>query len=322
MKRIVYLDIITGLLIIHMVWGHILRFANWVNTDLYHYSSLLFTFFMPWFFFKSGMFLHSDFLKMTQSSVKSLLVPFVEFSLLGILVKTGIDLFMDGDFTICHSVIENLRFLFWNGSFSGNQPLWFLLSLCVVRILGSLILKLSSSTDFGGIMLVAISVCAFAMAFFLRGKICPLIFQNCSSGLFFLLMGYLLRNVQFKTAIGIASLILYIQICSLCPVVIDMRGNCVEYGSYAIWPFSCLAGIIAINNLFKRTQISCTFLSRLGENSLFVYVWHWIPLILFQFVNNTLLRVHKPVELLLLYSFVCVSFLIVLYGIRFIIAKK
>ena len=56
MKRIVSLDIITGILIIHMIFGHIMRFAHCIDTDLYHYTSILLSFFMPWFFFKSGMF--------------------------------------------------------------------------------------------------------------------------------------------------------------------------------------------------------------------------------------------------------------------------
>lgn len=322
MKRIIYLDTITGLLIIHMVWGHILRFANLVNTDLYHYSSLLFSFFMPWFFFKSGMFLHSDWLKTIQKSIKSLLIPFVKFSLIGVLVKIGIDSVMESDFTIDNCVVDNLRFFFWNGSFSGNQPLWFLLSLCFVRVLGSLILKLSLSISFSWQLLVLIGVCAFIMAFFLHGKICPLTIQNCSAGLFFFLMGYLFRNAQFKNRIGIASLLLYISICCIYPVVIDMRGNSVEFGSYVIWPFSSLTGIIAMNYVFKRIPVTCSCLSKIGEKSLFVYVWHWIPLIVTQFANNTILRIEEPIELLFIYTFACVSFLFILYYMKIILLSN
>lgn len=203
MKRIVSLDIITGILIIHMIFGHIMRFAHCIDTDLYHYTSILLSFFMPWFFFKSGMFLHSDCLKTIKSSLKSLILPFIKFSFLGLCINTCIELFDNQDFNLGKYLIDNVRFLFWNGSFSSNQPLWFLLTLCVVRILGSYTLKISGKI--GSIeqkVIFGLALFSFTIAYFLKGKIVPLTIQNSASGYFFFLMGYLLRDIQFKSLHG------------------------------------------------------------------------------------------------------------------------
>lgn len=48
------LDWISGLLILHMIIGHI---AGWVGID-YVVNQILF-FFMPWFFFKGGCFINT-----------------------------------------------------------------------------------------------------------------------------------------------------------------------------------------------------------------------------------------------------------------------
>lgn len=203
MKRIVSLDIITGILIIHMIFGHIMRFAHCIDTDLYHYTSILLSFFMPWFFFKSGMFLHSDCLKTIESSLKSLILPLIKFSFLGLCVDICIKLFDKQDFNLGQYLIDNVRFLFWNGSFSSNQPLWFLLTLGVVRILGSYTLKISRKI--GSIeqkVIFSLALFSLMIAYFLKGKIVPLTIQNSASGYFFFLMGYLLRDIQFKSLHG------------------------------------------------------------------------------------------------------------------------
>lgn len=311
MKRIVSLDIITGILIIHMIFGHIMRFAHCIDTDLYHYTSILLSFFMPWFFFKSGMFLHSDCLKTIESSLKSLILPLIKFSFLGLCIDICIKLFDKQDFNLGQYLIDNVRFLFWNGSFSSNQPLWFLLTLGVVRILGSYTLKISRKI--GSIeqkVIFSLALFSLMIAYFLKGKIVPLTIQNSASGYFFFLMGYLLRDIQFKSLHGGAlSLILYLIITFLCPVVVDMRGNSLEWGKYILWPFSALTGIVAINYWFKKLNVNSKILSYIGERSLIFYVWHWIPLVIFQFLNNRYLLINEQFVLLFVYSIVSICFL-------------
>lgn len=69
------LDWISGLLILHMIIGHI---AGWVEMD-YPVNNILF-FFMPWFFFKGGMFhRHKEWKVELNKSFKRLIIPFIVF---------------------------------------------------------------------------------------------------------------------------------------------------------------------------------------------------------------------------------------------------
>jgi fucose 4-O-acetylase-like acetyltransferase len=53
------IDVIAGILLIHMVLGHVFQFAKLTDCRFYHWMDVLF-FFMPWFFFKSGMFFNKN----------------------------------------------------------------------------------------------------------------------------------------------------------------------------------------------------------------------------------------------------------------------
>ena len=54
-KRQSHIDAISGLLIINMILGHCIQMADCRDIPLYSWMDSL-SFFMPWFFFKSGMF--------------------------------------------------------------------------------------------------------------------------------------------------------------------------------------------------------------------------------------------------------------------------
>lgn len=54
-KRQRHIDAISGLLIINMILGHCIQMADCRDIPLYSWMDSL-SFFMPWFFFKSGMF--------------------------------------------------------------------------------------------------------------------------------------------------------------------------------------------------------------------------------------------------------------------------
>ena len=49
------IDSVAGLLIIHMILGHCIQVTDCRDLTLYKWMQVL-SFFMPWFFFKSGMF--------------------------------------------------------------------------------------------------------------------------------------------------------------------------------------------------------------------------------------------------------------------------
>ena len=59
-----HIDAIAGLLIINMILGHCIQMTDCREIPLYSWMNAL-SFFMPWFFFKSGMFYREKSLKDT-----------------------------------------------------------------------------------------------------------------------------------------------------------------------------------------------------------------------------------------------------------------
>lgn len=51
-----YLDVVCGIMISWMILGHIIANCDLKESMFYTIGNRLFPFFMPWFFFKSGMF--------------------------------------------------------------------------------------------------------------------------------------------------------------------------------------------------------------------------------------------------------------------------
>ena len=69
---------------------------------------------------------------------KKLLVPYVKYSAIGFAIYL-ILIFLSGDFTISSCVIFPLRTLWKAGIIPVNGPLWFLLTLSLVRVLANAI---------------------------------------------------------------------------------------------------------------------------------------------------------------------------------------
>lgn len=64
-------DAMAGLLILYMMFGHALWFFNLSDSHVAVITQYLFGFFMPWFFFKGGMFFrHEETSKIVMGGVK------------------------------------------------------------------------------------------------------------------------------------------------------------------------------------------------------------------------------------------------------------
>lgn len=77
------LDCACGILIIHMILGHIFQWSQLTATHFYRWMNILY-FFMPWFFFKAGIFYKKTPVKKVLSTgFRRLIVPFIALSLIG-----------------------------------------------------------------------------------------------------------------------------------------------------------------------------------------------------------------------------------------------
>lgn len=277
------LDFICGILIIYMIELHIAQ-----CTDIHFPISMAFFYFMPWFFFKAGFHKVSENKKIISKSFTRLMIPYFIFLILGQFIY----------FTIIHpqpllvSLKDTFDQLLDTGSTSGEGPLWFLLSLFLVRVLFNVLIRTTMSSLF-----IALSSMGIVMSLYYLKIDKPLYLLTLFSGMCFYSFGYLLKNTQYLTkSLTIASICLFI-ITIYCPTSVDMRINYLAKGLYFMWFPYCISGIIVINNLIKATDntlMKLTGLYRIivniGKESMGYYVLHWIVLL----VANHILALTLP----------------------------
>lgn len=241
-KRCTYLDTVGGIMIIHMMYiVHAARITN-IFPQFVDFLMSLLTCFLPWFFFKSGMFYKGkgSFGQLLSKRARTLLIPFAAFSFIGWFLIY----FMGGIFLIGESVRDlltnSIKIFIWEGAFNGNFALWFLLSLFIVNVIYRLLrmMKLNNML----IMLLSF-LCAYNIYQF---KISiPTYIGNVSNGMFFYSLGVGLKEKQFITPLFLISIIV-LGISLVYPSYIDFRANTIVMGnkSYLLAELYCISGIV------------------------------------------------------------------------------
>ena len=199
-----------------------------------------------------------------------LLYPFITYSFLGYCVDC-IRLWQEGATQIDQFIINPIFQLLKQGSIFGNLPLWFLLSLYMVRLIASW----SCQKKKRSIIVALIAIC---LSFLLNqvGFIYPYYISNILSGTFFYTIGYLLANKQYSRILLMISAITYSIICVVLYTQVDMRTNEIYEGYYFLWPIFSLSGIIILNNLIRILDIKAIWLEYIGKYSMDYYVTHWL----------------------------------------------
>ena len=273
------LDAIAGLLILRMIYGHMVGYAGLKNSFLFEICNALY-FYMPWFFFKSGMF--SQPYRMTvggvKKEIKRLIVPYTVFTLVGLL--TGIIyVSITKEYSIFREIQSQISSLVRLGFIGWSSHLWFLLSLFSVKIMYGMFLYRYNS--------YFIAFVALSLAFIHNVYIAPLgiIWGGCiCSGLFFYLAGKILKDKQYNKGTFIISLIVMVCVFMFRPTFISMFGNFVQNnGTYLVWYPFCFCGIIVTNNLFKsvpRSLLNHLPIQYVGIHSMAYYLSHFSLLLL------------------------------------------
>ena len=267
-------DVITGIFIVRIIFGHYMSLLHLNDCLLFQSMNVLF-FFMPWFFFKSGVFCSSQ-RKNVKSflgdNVRKFLLPYVLFTIVGIVVAFSVTLINEG--SLLKTLLGECKAFAWKQAVHFNAPLWFLLSLCFVRVFFNFIRNAVNHY-----LLVLLSLLfAFAHYLFLAryGLYWP---GNLCSGLVFYILGMKLKNLQYSKKVVIGSLIVLVAIGFFKPTFVTMYGNTLLYedGIYLLWYPFCLAGIIVFNNLIKRVGfiLEHFHFNDIGHHSMVYYVVHW-----------------------------------------------
>ena len=273
-----YLDVISGLLIIHMIVGHILQFSGLHGTGIFydHVSRVLF-FFMPWFYFKAGLFVSrkGDMRTWVEKDVRRLIVPFVIFSILGMILYVPFE-FLETDRVWWKILVSPVVSVLKVGSMGGNLALWFLLNLFLVRLLYKILPERFQLVTIVIAILIGFTLCHFKI-------VLPITLSTMFPGIVFLLFGcyskpYVMGdkgnvlNYWWQIAMIIAFVLSIIFLNPRC----NMRLND-AHSNYFVWIFCSWLGCLSLIIIFKKLP-KIRPLAYIGRHSMTYYVIHWLPL--------------------------------------------
>ena len=265
------LDAVCGLMIVYMIYGHICLWAGVEQVEMF--PRLLF-FFMPWFFFKSGMFYKArSWQNVISGGARTLLVPYVVFSIIGQFVFY-VKWLINGETPWKDFVMTPLRTLLHEGAVLGNSPLWFLLTLFLVRVLFNGCFLLDKRLAIGLSLLMGVVAYFFRIINFHSFFYVP----NVCAGLFFYGCGYMMRNKTDKKIVLLVSALLYLSYIILYPSYYDFRSNEIKMEVYPYCIAACIGAIVSVNSLFKRLVFLQKPFVVIGKNSITYYAVHWIVL--------------------------------------------
>lgn len=136
MHRVKYVDAIAGFMIAWMILGHCSYFSHTVLP----FAKFL-GFYMPWFFYKSGMFfIAKPSMKLYINDARKLLRCYIVYSAIGWLIWCVCGL-IDGSLSLERCIWRPIYAFIHQGSISANGALWFLLSLYIVRQIANLLIN-------------------------------------------------------------------------------------------------------------------------------------------------------------------------------------
>ena len=285
MKRIAYLDEVAGLFIIYMIFMHCCQFTGMTNTTFSQTLSVVFSCFMAWFFFKSGMF-HKENTTVKAAfshGLRKLGRPFLFFWCVGFFVK-ALCLFWDGDSNWVHYILSPFKQTVLGGGTNGGElPMWFLVTLFMVQTLSPIFLK--SCKGYGWIVCGAIG-CTVSV---INGQVGygflhPHYIFNFFPAMFFYGLGACMRERQFRTRYFVASLAVYI-LSFVFRSDVDFRVNTLVVGNLPLWYIYAPAGIVIFNYLFHKANCNLILLSSVGRDSMYWFLLHWPVLLIVQKIS-------------------------------------
>ncbi len=270
-----HLDCAHGLMIIHMMFFH-LCVSTIYNTPLYHTILHPLSFFMAWFFFKSGMFYKElSPIEQIKRGFQRLIIPALFFSLIGLICFFIID--KPG-----FSLSRECEYFYVFGTFHGNTPIWFLYSLFIVQIIFCILRKLRINH---------IVIAAFSFGWYFLNKhigFRPYWTYNIPLGLMFVALGSIFKDIQYDRRVVILCLIIYFGLFLFSSGINFMYGK--FDSAYFTMPWA-LAGCILANVLFKRFPVLCIKpLSFFCSHAMEFLCTH---IIVIAFIDN-FIQNHKP----------------------------
>ena len=298
-SRLEYLDCAHGLMILHMMFYH-LCCSILLNTQYYYPVIHTLSFFMAWFFFKSGMlFKERKLSEVFYRGLIKLIIPAVFFSIIGL---------------TCHffanhpqtSISAELEYAYIIGAFRGNVPIWFLFSLFIVQLLYTLTQKTKLSPAF----IAFISLVWLFLNKYLGLR--PIWAYNIPLGLMFYSLGHFLKDLQYKKPIVITSIIIYLALYFVHTRIDFLFGLFKPFVIAIPWVIS---GSILINVLFKSFSRLCIAPLRFyARHSMEFLCTHMLVFTFLEgFLKNNTLHISNQMFIFIVFSIYFIAMSLILH---------
>ncbi len=278
-----HIDLAAGILMLWIITFHAVNGSKVFGEVDARVAIPFLTFSMPWFFYKSGSFFRrGSGGNGIDRDINKLLLPYLRWTVLG-LAAYLLMMAADGTFTVTECIIKPLDTLWIYGYLPLDVPLWFVLTLFMVRLIAHFISKTR-------IHPAAVAAVCFGIAFGLHiadNPEIPVWTANIPMGLGFFSLGYILHEHEEKAWLFIPCAVGYILFIVLDTPVVGLHRNVHLAGNYYLWPLFSVCGIIAFNNVCRfvtaaferlnarrqRTSVFHPF-SFIGQHSLDILVSH------------------------------------------------
>lgn len=212
--------------------------------------------------------------------------------------------------------------IFFYGRPNVNVPLWFLLTLFLVKYLVNIFVS-------KGIKPIVVLLLSFLIAIiinllkinlgnplFLRE---PEYLFNTVTGICFFCCGIVFKEIQFNRLLVLVCLSLHLIIILGYFSYVDMEHNTLIKGYYLLWIISSLTGIILINNCFHYLCKTMKFklFNYVGYNSMTFYLVHFIIIKIILYYVAPILPITSSWTLfmvMLLACIVCIPVFVVIFN--------
>lgn len=258
-----------------MVFYHCSQFSNIHHNYVSELLSIVFSCFMAWFFFKSGMFHKTDITSLKNEFIyafQKLWRPYLLFWCIGIIIS-AVKFYSVGDTNWIHYLLTPIKSTLLSGSNNGALPMWFLVTLLMVRTLSPIMLN--KCRGYGWIIcgIVGVILC-FINSTHRMNLIKPYYFANFFPAMFFYGLGFYMKDKQFNLMTFVLAFVIYI-ISFIWPSTIDFRTNAPIRGNALLWYIYAAAGIMVFNYICKKINFSICFVTKIGQNSMWWFLAHW-----------------------------------------------
>lgn len=311
--RIIWIDIMRGILMISIVMGHI------YTTGLLR--KYLYSFHVPAFFFLSGYCFHysRNFKLFLSKKIKTVVIPYFSFSLFSILLfAVGSKIVNSLSKILECNPLKNIIIMLYGNSkpevMRYNLPLWFLPCLFITSVIAFLVETViqKKGNKYRIVFILGFAIIGAFVALHENISL-PWHFETSCSMLVWYLLGIMLSEQErsrekllcIKPLCWILLLIAGIALCMLNTRTVGVRND--HYGILPIYYLSAICSIFGIRGLSYSIKNN-TILETIGKCSVTILGVHKFPILFFQEIlpiSKNILKNSATIESLLMGIIVC-----------------